>query len=331
MSITEVTGRAKGGQKRAESLSPDERREIAIKGAIARWGAQATHKGNFKEEFGVDVECYVLNDFQKTAVISQTGMARALGMSPRGNSLPNFLSTNAMVASVGGELRRKIEDPLKFQWVSRSGEAPPTTVHGFDVTLLVDICKAIANAEAQGKLSRRQEKIIKQAHIILGASAKAGIKGLAYALAGYNPTTQEVIDAFKLYVREEAKKYESEFPSELYLEWHRLYDIPVPVRGKPWQFKHLTVKHIYYPLAKSRGKLLELLRAIKSRDEGRQKKLFQFLNDVGARALRMQLGRVLEMCESSADKEIYERRITERFGGQQELDFAGIPTTNDLQ
>ena len=49
-----------------------------------------------------------------------------------------------------------------------------------------------------------------------------------YALAGYNPTAEEVIAAFKLYVQEEARKYEQEFPNELYLAWHRLYDIPIP-------------------------------------------------------------------------------------------------------
>ena len=41
----------------------------------------------------------------------------------------------------------------------------------------------------------------------------------------YNPTTEEIIAAFRLYVLEEAKKYEPEFPNELYIEWHRLYDL----------------------------------------------------------------------------------------------------------
>src|ERR1035437_320370 len=53
----------------------------------------------------------------------------------------------------------------------------------------------------------------------------------------------------------------------------------------------------------------------------RAKKLFQFLNAIGARALRMHLGRVLEMAESSPDRYTYERKITQRFGGQQELEL----------
>ena len=59
------------------------------------------------------------------------------------------------------------------------------------------------------------------------------------------------------------------------------------------------MRHIYYPLAQSSGKLYELLKAIKAKDGDGAKKLFQFLNEIGARALRIQLGRVLEMAKSS--------------------------------
>jgi hypothetical protein len=79
------------------------------------------------------------------------------------------------------------------------------------------------------------------------------------------------------------------------------------------------------PLAKSNGKILELLKALKGKDGDRAKKLFQFLNDVGARALRMHIGRVLEMAESSSDKLTYENKIAERFGDQKELELI-VPT-----
>jgi hypothetical protein len=99
----------------------------------------------------------------------------------------------------------------------------------------------------------------------------------------------------------------------------------VPPRGKPWHFKHLTVRHIYHPLAQSSGKIYALLKALKAKDGDRAKKLFQFLNAIGARALRIHLGRVLEMAEASPDKLSYERRIVQRFGGQQELDLVVPP------
>lgn len=321
----EPKGRAKGGAERAKKLTPEQRSEIAKKGAVARWGAaprQATHKGNFKDEFGIDVECYVLNDENKTAVISQRGMGTALGLGEFGSRLPKFIGGKIISQYVGRELSEKLSNPLIFQDLSPGTNIPPQTkIHGFDVTILIDLCKAIIKAESDGKLLKSQAGIAKQAHIILSASAKAGIQGLVYALSGFDRTREEVITAFKLYVQEEAKKYESEFPVELYTEWHRLYEIPVLDRGRSWHFKHLTVRHIYYPLAKSKGKILELIRALKSDGGDRNKKLFQFLNEVGARALRIQLGRVLEMSESAKTKTEYENKISERFGGQQDFDF----------
>jgi hypothetical protein len=49
------------------------------------------------------------------------------------------------------------------------------------------------------------------------------------------------------------------------------------------------------------------------------------LNKIGASALRIQLGRVLEMVESSVDKFAYEKKIVERFGGQQEFELVVPP------
>lgn len=327
----EPTGRAKGGLKVAAQMTSEEKKLRAQKGALARWGEKmpsAIRKGNFNDDFGIDVECYVLDDATKTAVISQRGMGLALGFSTQGGGrFPKFINGKTISPYLGLELKQKLENPLVFQVSSAVSGGVSGRVNGFDVSLLIDVCKAVIEAENDGELLPSQANIAKQAHVILGASAKAGIKGLVYALAGYRPEIEEVIQAFKLYVQEEAKKYEQEFPNELYMAWQRLYQIPLPVRGKPWQFMHLTVKHIYFPLAKSNGKILELVRALKSQGGDRKTKLFQFLNDVGARALRMQIGRVLEMAESSNAPPEYESRIVERFGGQQELELV-VPTAS---
>lgn len=317
--------KAKGGIARAKALTPEKKKEIAEKGAAARWGArvpQCTHKGNFETDFGIDVECYVLDDAAKTAVISQRGMGIALGLKDdSGRAFPRFLSGKAITNALGVELLKTISNPLIFNGSTPGAGLPPMTVHGYDVTILIDICKAIVRAEAEDKLLASQADIAKQAHVILSASAKAGIKGLVYALSGYDATREEVVQAFKAFVQEEARKYEKEFPPELYAEWYRLYEIPKPERGRPWGFKHLTLNHVYWPLAKSDGKLLELLRVARSNNGESGKKLFSFLNEVGARALRMHLGRILEMAESSSSKDEYLRKIVDRFGGQQEMDL----------
>lgn len=317
----ELKGRAKGGAKTAAIMTPEQKAERAKKGALARWGAKmpkATHKGNFKEEFGLDVECYVLDDEKKSAVIGQRGMGQALGLGEGGSKLKRLIGAKSLANYIGPELRQKLENPLIFQASLAGPGLPSVQAHGYDVTILTDLCRSIVKADIAGSLQTNQKHIARQANVIIGASANAGITGLVYALAGYRPEVEEVIRAFKAFVQEEAKKYEQEFPNELYMAWQRLYQIPLPVRGKPWQFMHLTRRHIYYPLATSSGKILDLLRALRDRDP-QKKKLFQFLNEIGTRAFRMHMGRVLEMAESSKTPKEYEARIIERFGGQPDL------------
>lgn len=63
------------------------------------------------------------------------------------------------------------------------------------------------------------------------------------------------------------------------------------------------------------------MQAQKANSGDRTKKLHQFLSAIGTRALRIHLGGVLEISESSKTKEEYEKKIRDRFGDQRELDL----------
>ncbi len=318
-------GRAKGGVARREKLSPERRSEIARQGALAKHSAkplEAIKKGNFLADFGFDAECYVLNDERKTAVISQRAIMSALGAATTsGMALKMFAKSRAIAGgSMGTDIMTRVDNPLIFKGLSMGVNMPPPgPVHGYDVTLLIDVCNALIEAKRDGRLAARQVRFADQAAVIVAASAKSGIQGLVYKLAGYDATREEVIAAFKAFVLEEAKKYEKEFPSELYLEWARLYGHK-PQRS--WKDMHLTINHVYYPLAKSDGKLLALLKDSKSVSGAKNAKLFQFLNEVGARALRFHLGRVYDVAQSSGNQQVYEAEMAKRFGGQQLLNFS---------
>lgn len=141
-------------------------------------------------------------------------------------------------------------------------------------------------------------------------------------MSGYDATRDEIITAFKFYVREEARDYEREFPHQLCREWYRLYQLPEPERNKPWKFKHLTVNHIYWPLANSHGHILELTRAQRAGSGSeRRKRLHQFLSDIGVKALRQHLGQLLGIAQVSRDKVEYEGHVKKIFGQQYELDL----------
>jgi hypothetical protein len=323
LSQAEPQGRARGGIARAEKLSPERRTEIARNAARARYGTvlRATHKGNFKDDFGIDVDCFVLDDTQKSAVISQRGMGLALKLGEGGSRLPRFIRRQNVAPYVGPELAEKLSNPLIFQWSTPGPNVPPATVNGYDVTMLIDVCKSVIAAGADGKLLETQQNTLRQAHTIINASAKAGIKGLVYALAGYDATRAEVIAAFRFYVREEAREYEREFPDQLYQEWYRLYELPRPEKNRPWKFRALTIDHVYHPLAASSGKILQLTREKRASSDERHRKLHQFLSDIGVKRLRMHLGQLLGIAQVSDNRNEYENRVEKVFGTQLNWEF----------
>src|SRR3977135_2537351 len=109
--------------------------------AIAPWGEKtprATHKGSFKDDFGFDVDCYVLEDATKTAVISQRGMGQAIGFSRRGSRLAGFINSKTMEGYIGRDLRDKIENPLIFQPPGAAAASPVTSrANGYDAGILI--------------------------------------------------------------------------------------------------------------------------------------------------------------------------------------------------
>lgn len=309
------SGKAKGGVARAKSLTREQRSEIAKKGAAARWKdkpLKATHRGNFLDDFGIDAECYVLNDEAKTVVVTKTGLSQLLGIGEHAKDLDQVLGAQYMNKYRDLELQRKMDNPYRFQLTSTS-----KTVHqasGYDITAIVDIGRALIEAKDNDDLPASRLKAASAAQKLINASAKAGIKGVAYALAGYSPEVQEVIDAFKAFVREEARQYEKEFPDELYEEWYRLYGLNRPEKGRPIRFGQLTNMQIYVPLAKSKGKILDQIRA--SREEGGKPsdKLHLFLSEIGVKALRQHIGKLLGVAAMSDTKEEYEQGINKVFG-----------------
>jgi hypothetical protein len=96
--------------------------------------------------------------------------------------------------------------------------------------------------------------------------------------------------------------------------------LPVPLRNKPWKFKRLTVNPVWWPLANSRGEILQLTRAQRATHTERRKRLHQFLSDIGVKALRQHLGQLLGIAQVSQDKNEYEKHVRKIFGEQQEMD-----------
>lgn len=106
----------------------------------------------------------MLDDAQKTAVISQSGMGDALGLiSTSADRLHRLLGGRNVAPYVNRELREKVSKPLVFQGLTPIANVPPPIVNGYDVTILIDVCKAVIQAESEGRLLKRQPNVAKQA------------------------------------------------------------------------------------------------------------------------------------------------------------------------
>lgn len=309
-------GKAKGGVARAKALTKEQRSEIARKAAAKRWEGKplkATHKGNFNEQFGIDAECYVLNDDKKTPVVTKTGLAQLLGIGTLARDIDRLIAAPFMRDMRDPELEGKLENPLIFQVEARSKNA--TVAHGFDITVVIDIAKMLVSAREKGKLPDNRAVAAETAQRLMNASAKSGIRDVAYAVSGYEPAAQEVIEAFKLYIREEARAWEKEFPDELYYEWYRLYSLKKPEKGgHPGNFRWFTERHIYETLAKSEGKILDLAKENREENGKRGDKIHMFLSDVGVKALRRHIGKIIGMASMCETKEQYEAGLRRVFG-----------------
>ncbi len=161
----EESGKAKGGHARAESLSSDERVDIAKLGAAVRWDPnipRATHYGELK--IGeITIPCAVLQD--GTRLITQRGMFVALGRHKNPSkgqdaidSRPGFLAANNLSPFISNELERSWT-PVRFRLPKGSGGAKGNIALGYDAKILPYVCNVFLDAKEQNKLLPNQEHI----------------------------------------------------------------------------------------------------------------------------------------------------------------------------
>ena len=147
-------GASKGGEARAQKLSPERRREIARAAVEARWlkaGKQpvpiATHGSPDRplKIANVELQAYVLND--GTRVLSQAGFLEAMGRHRKANvkrkwteeRIPPILHGKAINEFISKEILEKSR-PIKFR-------TPHGVIaSGYRADLLPDVCEIYLKA-----------------------------------------------------------------------------------------------------------------------------------------------------------------------------------------
>lgn len=266
----EMKGKAKGGQVKNANLTPEQRREQAMRMVTAKKDKamlpKATH-GSPDHPLklgGSEIPCFVLED--GTRVLSQRGVAKAMGFSEGGDRLGKFVSSRGIKPYINNELLPALNSPIRFINPSGGGIA-----HGYPATLLPDICDAVLDARKRSVLNEFQKQIADQCEILVRGFARVGIIALVDEATGYQKdrardALAKILEAF---VAKELQPYVKKFPAEFYEQMFRLRGLPFDTGSikRPPYFGHLTNDVIYRRLAP--GVWKELKSKVKKNSDGR--------------------------------------------------------------
>ncbi|WP_400581402.1 P63C domain-containing protein [Pseudomonas aeruginosa] len=226
-------GKAKGGEARAKALSRNRRSEIAREAARARWDKlkevlpdlpRATHGGPDKPLRLADHEipCYVLPD--ETRLLALSGLQGAIGFAQGGGR-----GGMSKIATLLGRLEKKgiginslidrVNSPILF--IPPHGGNP---AHGYDATILPDICSVLIRAGHEKVLDRRLRHMAERAELLQHGFATLGIIGLVDEATGYqNVRARDALQAFlDKFLRKELAAWVKTFPDEFFKELFRL-------------------------------------------------------------------------------------------------------------
>lgn len=334
----DATPQQKGGRARAESLTPEQRREIARSAAQRRWALdgpilRATHGADDRPlRIGeIEIPCYVLED--GTRVLSQRGVVGGLGMRygtriGGADRLTNFLRGKGISPYVSNELVALISSPIRF-----SHPGGGNLAYGYPATILADICDAVLNARQNDALQKQQAHIAQQCEILVRGFARVGIIALIDEATGY----QEVRDRRALeeilnrYISDELKKWTKTFPDDYFMQIFRLksWKLPKLPTARPGIISQYTNDIVYARLAP--GVLKELQDRNPSDGHGRRKhKHFQHLTeDHGHPKLKKHLDDVVLLMQASTTWPEFRKlleRAKPRISAPGELQLVPVPS-----
>lgn len=328
---------AKGGRERAARMTPSQRRESAQRAAAARWGRDLPEAmfGSASKPLrigNVEIGCYIVDrEGEPMRLLASRGITAALGMARSGRGdgdrLAGFVRSNSLKPYVAADLLTATKKPIKFRAPQRG-----PIVHGYEATVLVDLCEAVLAARRAGALAQRQMHIALQAEILQGAFAKTGIIALVDEATGfqYSRARRALEDVLQQFISQELLKWVKVFPDDFYREMFRLrgwrYDDTSSAR--PGIVGRDTNDIVYGRLAP--GVLDELRRITPRYDSGRPKHKYhqRLTEDVGHPKLREHLIQIIALMRASRSWDEFQDLISRacpRYGDQLRLDLRPGP------
>lgn len=290
---------------------------------VAKYGSDKTplRLGN------LEIPCYVLDNGVR--VFSGRGIQKAIGYDSKSgqwmNSFCKMDGVSSYLCAGDNSISERLSKPIKFKRNNAGGSQ--STANGYEVTILVDICSAIIDANRAGVFNN--DVIVQNADIIIRSVAKVGIIALVDEATGYQHDREndELQKILKAYISEELLPWQKRFPDIFYKELFRLNGWDYTVNGikkRPGIIGKWTNTFVYEELPS--GVLEELKKKTpKSESGNRTNRYHQLLTtDIGEPNLEKQINKVITLFQVSDNmKQFCEnfRKMKMRQIGQMELPF----------
>ncbi|RXK33367.1 hypothetical protein BBD39_08035 [Arsenophonus endosymbiont of Bemisia tabaci Asia II 3] len=124
---------------------------------------KVTENGNFYNYFGIDAEFYILDDNDQSAVVTASGLDKIMSLGKNSSIVGELLSVQCIRKGIESKLIKKSENPIIFQYEYSNGISDTFSVdRGFDIKIIIDICKAILSARNSGYLPKNKIKTAKK-------------------------------------------------------------------------------------------------------------------------------------------------------------------------
>jgi len=290
---------------------------------LAKYGSDKTplRLGN------LEIPCYVLDNGMR--VFSGRGIQKAIGYdSKSGQWMSSFCKmegVSSYLCAGDNSISERLSKPVKFKRNNAGGSQ--STANGYEVTLLVDICSAIIDANRAGVFDN--DAIVRNADIIIRSVAKVGIIALVDEATGYQYEREndELQKILKAYISEELLPWQKRFPDIFYKELFRLNGWDYTVNGikkRPGIIGKWTNAFIYEELPN--GVLEELKKKTPKSELGnRTNRYHQLLTtDIGEPNLEKQINKVITLFQVSDNMKQFcdnFKKMKMRQIGQMELPF----------
>jgi P63C domain len=304
--------KAKGGFARAESLTSEQRKEIARKAAMARWEGeipQASHEGTF-EIGSATISAAVLPNHKR--LLTQATFLRALGRSrsPKAGTgvlttvdgIPFFLQADVLKPFISEELLASTT-PIFF--LDKKGRR----MVGYDATLLPGVAEVYLKfrddcAANKMPVPKQYSHIVAACDVVIRGLARVGIIAMVDEATGfqYDRPRRDLEEYLKKFLSESLVRWARTFPNDYFKHLCRLKGVELrPDMRLPQYFGNLTNDLVYRRIAPGLLKSLKERRAERGRPSN---KLYWWTSEeLGHPTLLLHLGTVVGLMKINTEYE----------------------------